>query len=231
MVAVVVVDRDAVPFPVRVKRRLTPPKLAIALRITSIGAPSSCATAIAAVALRALWRPGIGSARSSMKVARPVARSRISTENRVIRRRGRRREGARRPRILAVGQNPAVLDPPDQLLHRRMIEAHDREAVNGRFPTRARKASLMASKVSKWSRCSGSMLVTTAIRPGVEEGAVAFVGLDHHPVAGPEPRVGPVGVDDAAVDDRRIEPRGVEQRRHQDVSSSCHACRRRPRIA
>ena len=41
----------ATPFhsPVRVKRRLTPPKLPIALRMTSIGAPSSCATAIAAV--------------------------------------------------------------------------------------------------------------------------------------------------------------------------------------
>ena len=46
-----------------------------------------------------------------------------------------------------------------------------------------------------------------------EEGAVGFVGLDHHPVAGAEPRVGAVGVDDAAVDHGRIEAAGVEQRR------------------
>ena len=32
-------------------------------------------------------------------------------------------------RILAIGQDAAVLDAPDQLLHRRMIEAHDGEAV------------------------------------------------------------------------------------------------------
>ena len=48
-----------------------------------------------------------------------------------------------------------------------------------------------------------------------QEGAVALVGLDHHPVALPAPRVGAVGVDDAAVDDRRIEPGGVEQSRDQ----------------
>ena len=53
------------------------------------------------------------------------------------------------------------------------------------------------------------MLVTTATVAGsLHEGAVAFVGLDHHPVAGAEPRIGAVGVDDAAVDDGRIEPAG-----------------------
>ena len=45
----------------------------------------------------------------------------------------------------------------------------------------------------------------------LEEGAVGLVGLDHHPVAGAEPRVGAVGVDDAAVDHGRIELAGVEQ--------------------
>ena len=45
------------------------------------------------------------------------------------------------------------------------------------------------------------------------EGAVAFVGLDHHPFALPHARVGTVGVDDAAVDDRRVDAAGVQQRR------------------
>ena len=60
------------------------------------------------------------------------------------------------------------------------------------------------------------MLVTIDDVGGqLEERAVALVGLDHHPVPGPEPRVGAVGVDDAAVDHRRVESGRLEQRRHQ----------------
>ena len=33
----------------------------------------------------------------------------------------------------------------------------------------------------------------------LEEGAVAFVGLHHHPVAGAEPGIGAVSVDDSAL--------------------------------
>ena len=49
----------------------------------------------------------------------------------------------------------------------------------------------------------------------LDEGAVGFVGLHHHPVAFAEMGIGAVGVDDAAVDHGRIEPAGVEQRGHQ----------------
>ena len=49
-----------------------------------------------------------------------------------------------------------------------------------------------------------------AVEP--QEAAVALVGLDHHPVALAEPGVGAVAVDDAAVDHRRVDPAGVEQR-------------------
>ena len=50
------------------------------------------------------------------------------------------------------------------------------------------------------------MLVTTAMVAGRRrKRAVALVGLHHHPVAGAQPRVGAVGVDDAAVDHGRIE--------------------------
>ena len=72
MMAVVVDEVTPFHSPVRVKRRLTPPKLASALRIASSLMPSSCATAIAAVALSALWRPGIG----SVKLCDLVRRSR-----------------------------------------------------------------------------------------------------------------------------------------------------------
>ena len=39
-----------------------------------------------------------------------------------------------------------------------------------------------------------------------------LIGLHHHPVAAAEPRVGAIGVDDAAVDHRRIEMSRIEQR-------------------
>ena len=48
----------------------------------------------------------------------------------------------------------------------------------------------------------------------LDEGAVGLVGLDHHPVAGAHAGIGAVGVDDAAVDDGRVEAAGIEQRRH-----------------
>ena len=48
----------------------------------------------------------------------------------------------------------------------------------------------------------------------LQERAVGFVGLDHHPFALAQPRIGAVGVDDAAIDDGGIEAAGIEQRGH-----------------
>ena len=47
----------------------------------------------------------------------------------------------------------------------------------------------------------------------LQEGAVGFVRLHHHPLAVAHAGIGAVGVDDAAVDDRRIEAARIEQRR------------------
>ena len=61
----------------------------------------------------------------------------------------------------------------------------------------------------------------------LEEGAVGLVRLHHHPVAAAEPRIGAVGLDDAAVDHGRIEIAGVEQRGDTARWSwSCRGCRR-----
>ena len=57
-------------------------------------------------------------------------------------------------------------------------------------------------------------LPTTLIGDGerqLDEGAVRFVRLHHHPLAAAEPRVRAPGVDDAAVDDGGREPRRLEQ--------------------
>ena len=119
-------------------------------------------------------------------------------------------------RVLAIGEDAPVLDPADQLLHRRMVEAHHGEAVERQVLDQRQKGVL--------DRVEGlEMVEMLGIDVGddgdvgrqLEEGAVALVGLDHHPVARAEPGVGAIGVDDAAVDDGRIEAGGVEQRRHQ----------------
>jgi len=46
-----------------------------------------------------------------------------------------------------------------------------------------------------------------------QERAVALVGFHHHPLAGAEPGVGAIGIDDAAIDHGRIEIAGIEQGR------------------
>ena len=52
-----------------------------------------------------------------------------------------------------------------------------------------------------------------AVEP--QETAVALVRLDHHPVARAKPGVRTVAVDDAAVDDRRVDAAMIEHRRDQ----------------
>src|SRR3546814_8414064 len=83
-------------------------------------------------------------------------------------------------------------------------------------------------RISDWSSdvCSSDLAVEVQVlrvdvgdhgdgRRQLHEAAVRFVGLHHHPVAGAEPGVGADGVDDAAVDDRRVEAGCIQHRRHQ----------------
>ena len=104
----------------------------------------------------------------------------------------------------------------DQQLHHRMVGAHHREAVE--------RHVLDESAERLLHRVEGlEMIEMLGVDVGddgdvgrkLQEGAVGLVGLDHHPVAGAEPGIGAIGVDDAAVDHGRIEAAGVEQRRHQ----------------
>ena len=52
-----------------------------------------------------------------------------------------------RLRIFAIGDDAAILDLADQLLHCRMIEAHHREAVEGDIFDEGAERFLIASKV------------------------------------------------------------------------------------
>ncbi len=116
-------------------------------------------------------------------------------------------------RIFAVSQDSAVLDAPDHFLHRRMIEAHDGEAVEGQvFDQRQKRVLDRVESLEMVEMLRVDIGDDDDIGGQLEKRAVALVGFDHHPVACPEPRIGPVGVDDAAVDDGRVHPGGVDQR-------------------
>ena len=54
----------------------------------------------------------------------------------------------------------------------------------------------------------------------LEESAVGFVGLHHHPVALAHAGIGAIGVDDAAIDHRWVHAARIKQR-------ADHGCRRR----
>ena len=135
----------ATPFhvPVRVKRRLTPPKLADRLaddvdrgservrdrdrrrRIEGV-VPAGHRQREVVDEGRAAGRP---LADQDRKPGEPAGK--VDVE--------KARVGLR---ILAIGQDAAVLDPPDQLLHRRMIEAHDGEAVKRQVLDQGQKGVL-----------------------------------------------------------------------------------------
>ena len=93
-------------------------------------APSSCATAIAAVALETLCRPGIG--RRSLSIDDLPAGLAVADHHVEYRHRAvhvMAREAHVGLRVAAIGDDAAVLDVRDQRLHFRMIGAHDAEAV------------------------------------------------------------------------------------------------------
>ena len=117
-------------------------------------------------------------------------------------------------RIFAVGDDAAVGDAADQALHDRMIGAHHGEAVERHVGDEIDEGLLHGGEGLEVIEVLGVDIGDDGdVGRQLEEGAVGFVGLDHHPVAGAEPRIGAVGVDDAAVDHGRVEPAGIEQRR------------------
>ena len=152
MVAVIVDDRGAVPFAGAGEAPLDAAETRQRLADRSSGTPSSRATAIAAVALSALWWPGIG-------------RREILDRVCVSRRRGRgtRRRNANAAvgmieidephiglRIHAVGDDAAVLDAADQrpaLPDDRCTSPRSRRTAHSRRSAGRRRCT--ASKVPK----------------------------------------------------------------------------------
>ena len=89
-----------------------------------------------------------------------------------------------RLRIAAVGDDAPVLDPGDERLHLRVVEAHHREAVERHVLDEG--AERLAQRVER-----AVMVEVLRVDVGddddvggkLDEGAVGLVGLHHHPVA------------------------------------------------
>ena len=107
-------------------------------------------------------------------------------------------------RVLAVGDDAAILDAPDEALHDRMVGAHHGKAVERHVLDEGEERVLHGREGLEVVEVLGVDIGDDRdVGRQLEEGAVGLVRLDHHPVARAEPRVGAVGVDDAAIDDGR----------------------------
>ena len=109
-------------------------------------------------------------------------------------------------RAEAVGQDTPVRQFGDHALDDGMVDAQNRKPKN---LERLMQCRDVAVKIEVFGIDVGD---DRDRRRQARKGAVAFIRLDDHPVAGAEPRVGAVGVDNAAIDYGRIEPGGLQER-------------------
>ena len=116
----------------------------------------------------------------------------------------------------AVGDDPPVLDPGHQALHRRMVDTQGGKAVEGNGGDEIQESLLQ--------RIIGAVMVEMLRidigdhgdgRVQLGERTVALVGLDNHPLAAAKAGIASPSGDDAAIDYRRIDAGAVQQGRHQ----------------
>ena len=118
-----------------------------------------------------------------------------------------------RLRILAVGDDAAVGDLTDQHLHHRVVGTHYGEAIEWHILNEGAESLLHRLEILEMVEVLGIDIGDDGHVGGqLQERAVGFVRLDHHPVTGAKARIRPVGVDDAAVDNGRIESARIDQR-------------------
>ena len=117
--------------------------------------------------------------------------------------------------IFAIGDDAPILDAAHQLLHRGMVEAHDGEAIEGQILHQGAEGLLHGVEGLEVIEMLGVDIGDDGDVGGqLQEGAVAFIRLHHHPLALAKAGIGAIGVDDAAIDDRGIKAALVEQGRH-----------------
>ena len=116
-------------------------------------------------------------------------------------------------RVFAVSDDAPVLDAGDKRLNFRMVDAHHAEPVKRHILHELRKRPAYFIECAVMVEMFGVDIGDDGnFGRQFQEGAVALVGLHHHPVALAHARIGAIGVDDAAIDNGRVEPAGFEQR-------------------
>ena len=130
-------------------------------------------------------------------------------------------------RIESKGQHPAIGNLSDKRLHIRIIGAADRQAIKRNVGDEIEKALMQGLFGTPMLHMFGVDIGDNRDGRGQPvEGAVALIGLDHHPLALPHPRVGPIGMDDPAIDHGRVDPSGVKKRRDHGCGRGLPMCPR-----
>ena len=116
--------------------------------------------------------------------------------------------------VEAISDAPAVCHPRGQPLHFRVVRTQDGKSVERQVLDEGIKrlaqffhAAIMVHMFRVDIRDHG------AGRVQLGEGSIAFVAFDHHPVALARLVVRAIGMDDAAIDDGRVDVRTIQQRR------------------
>ena len=139
-------------------------------------------------------------------------------------------------RVKSVGHNSAVSDAPHKGLNLGVICAADRQPVKRNIADKVVEPLPQALDIAPMLHVLGVDIGDDGDGRGqTVESAIALVGLDHHPLALPHARIAAIGVNDAAVDDRGIDPpldqklghkrrgRGLAMSaRHSDVGLEAH---------
>ena len=111
----------------------------------------------------------------------------------------------------AVGDDPAIRHARNHRLDLGMIDAERCKAIERYVLDKAVERRLHAVEGAEMVEMLRIDIGDDRDRGGeLDEGPVAFVRLDHHPIARAEARVGAIGVDDTAIDHRRVVARAFE---------------------
>ncbi len=121
-----------------------------------------------------------------------------------------------RLQILAVSDHATIGDLSDQELDYGMVRAHHGKSIERHVFDECAKCLLHGIESLEVIEMLGiDVGHDRDVGRQLQERAVRFIGFDHHPVAGAEPCVRTVGVDDAAVDHGRVKAARIDERRNQ----------------
>src|SRR5215471_5013655 len=129
--------------------------------------------------------------------------------------------------IFAVGENAPILKLADQGLDDGVVGTHNGEAVKWDILDKPTKCILHGLKSLEVVEMLGVYVCYNGdIGRQLEECAVRFIRLHNHPIAGAEPRIGAVRVDNPSIYYRWIKTASIEQRRDERRRGRLSVCAR-----